>query len=663
MGPEDELLVMECCNPDAAALLAGLGERVRHVSGPHAGKCTKLNQAAGIARGEVVLITDDDCRVPEDWADSLAAAFENPLVGVVFGPSEGLSSEPGSAPPPVVPPGPAPSELWNYAHGLSMAVRRIALADVGGFDERFGPGAGGTGEEADVVLRLAERGWLCAIARGHSVHHLDWRNTVESARNVSAYQRGTGAYLGAGLRRAPRRTTKTLVLRLAHERGYWLEGGWKNLRLRTQMAVTFARGLAEGLGTAPRRFLPPPGRTGRPTDRIRVLWVTSEAPDRHQGGGNIRQAMLLEQLEDRADVTLLLVGDLEDEDVRRDVAVVAEVPRPRVRRTEGPIGRRVRDLWRVLVSRRPSEVEDNRRIRRTLQPLVNRLAADHEVVVVHHLGLAGVLRTEIGTRWILHLFDVASRRARHELETEVGRRQRWLLEREGRNAARYERQMIDTYDGLVVVSDLDAAAMGATDAHLVPNGVDLRAFTMTPVPSDQTLLLPATLDYRPNVLGACWFCDEVLPLVQQQVPDVRFALVGRNPVAEVIELAERPGVELHADVPTMAPWLAWARVVVVPLWIGTGTRLKALEAMAAGRPLVGTTIGLEGLDLVDGVHARLADDPATMATAIVELLTSDASARALGEAGRAHVTAHFSWDAIGERLDQALTERAATARS
>jgi glycosyltransferase involved in cell wall biosynthesis len=307
----------------------------------------------------------------------------------------------------------------------------------------------------------------------------------------------------------------------------------------------------------------------------------------------------------------------------------------------------------VLALRQPSDITGAARVRRVLRPVLDRVADDSDAVVVLHLALAPLARRRRRAPWILELQNVASARARQELVDEPGRRQRWLLRREAANAARAERSLVRAYDRVIVVSDEDASILGLAEPLVIPNGVEVPD-RPADLPAEPTVLLPATLDYRPNVLGARWFCDEVLPRVRSKVPDVRFALVGRHPVAEVVELATRPGVELHADVPAMGPWLAWARVVVVPLWIGTGTRLKALEAMAAARPVVGTPIGLEGLAISDGVQARVVEDPADMADAIVELLTSDASARALAGAGRRHVEARFRWEAIGRDLAEVL---------
>src|SRR5207302_4004164 len=148
-------------------------------------------------------------------------------------------------------------------------------------------------------------------------------------------------------------------------------------------------------------------------------------------------------------------------------------------------------------------------------------------------------------------------------------------------------------------------------------------FQPAPLADAPTLVFTGTLSWGPNIDGLTWFCTDVLPLVRARVPDVRLDIVGREPLPEVEALARLAGVSVHADVPSVVPWLEQARVAVVPLRIGSGTRIKALEAMAAGRPVVGTSVGLEGLDIEDGVHALVADEPPTLADAVVRVLTDD----------------------------------------
>ncbi|HEX4490322.1 MAG TPA: glycosyltransferase [Acidimicrobiia bacterium] len=667
MRPGDELVVVECCNPDAAEALGDLPVPVTHLAEAHQVKCAKLNTALRRAGHDVVLLTDDDCRVPRDWVDEMTAPFANPAVGVVFGSVRGLSELPGARAGVSLPPGAAPPEHWNYAHGASMAVRRRALRDIGGFDERLGAGSECRGgEEADVVMRAAARGWLCAIAGGATVHHLDWRDDAENRVNLLGYQRGSGAYLGAALRRDARGAAKTFALRLLHERGMWRDerrargGGF-----RPRMTVAFVGGLRRGMRLAPERYLDDRADVSdgvHAHGRARVLWVTDEAPDRNGGGGNIRQAALLDVLADGADVTVLLAGHLSDDSVRARVTAVLEVPRPRPRSREShrALRRRVRDLGRVLVRRRPADVEDSARTRHALLPVLRRIAPEFDAVIVQHLALAPLIEARTSGHWVVEVHNVPSERARQEAATETGARQRWLLARERAHAHRFQARMIAAYDRVIVVSDGDAAALTGGAAHdflVVPNGVrtDRAPVELSDAPS---LLLPASLNYRPNVLGALWFCDEVFPRVRAAVPDARFVLAGRDPVPEIRALSERPGIDVHADVPRMEPWIDWARVVVVPLHVGTGTRLKALEAMAAGRPLVGTSVGLEGLDLLDGEHARIVDDPEAMAAAIVDLLESRGDAEALAARARAHVDARFRWERVAQPVLDYLEELA-----
>jgi glycosyltransferase involved in cell wall biosynthesis len=202
------------------------------------------------------------------------------------------------------------------------------------------------------------------------------------------------------------------------------------------------------------------------------------------------------------------------------------------------------------------------------------------------------------------------------------------------------------YDLVMVMSDEDAAVLDG-EAAVVPNGVDVGRFPVTPMPSAPRLYFSASFNWDPNIDGIEWFCERVFPLVRQQVPDAELQLVGRHPNDRVRALLAQPGVVGDFDVPSVVPYLQAARVAVVPLRVGSGTRLKALEAMSAGRPVAGTTAGLEGLGLRDGEQAAIADDPGALATAIVRLCRDDVHARLMASAARRRVDKQFSWDRIG----------------
>jgi hypothetical protein len=136
-----------------------------------------------------------------------------------------------------------------------MAVRRRAAIEVGGFDERLGPGAPLHGEEHDMVLRLQEAGWLVHIADAPPVEHLDWRSEQETRRNLLVYSRGAGAFVGAALRRAPRRWSRTAVRRTKYQASLWRHGASEGRSFGPATSWAYARGLVRGLLLKPKRFI------------------------------------------------------------------------------------------------------------------------------------------------------------------------------------------------------------------------------------------------------------------------------------------------------------------------------------------------------------------------------------------------------------------------
>ena len=233
---------------------SGLGVRAQWLWCDPPGKSRQLNRAASVASGEILLLTDDDCVVSPQWVDGMVRAFEDPEVGVAFGPVRGLSAVPGP-PAPRLAPGPAPIQHWIYAHGAAMAVRRSALLEIGGFDERLGPGASAHGEEGDVVLRLREHGLACRIADAPVVEHQGWRSEAEEAWNLLVYERGGGALIGAALRRAPRSSMKVFLLRLEYQARLWTSPRRRGWMFGPRSAVAFAGGLWYGLRLEPRTWL------------------------------------------------------------------------------------------------------------------------------------------------------------------------------------------------------------------------------------------------------------------------------------------------------------------------------------------------------------------------------------------------------------------------
>ncbi len=232
---------------------------------------------------------------------------------------------------------------------------------------------------------------------------------------------------------------------------------------------------------------------------------------------------------------------------------------------------------------------------------------------------------------------------------------------------RYERLMSPKFDIVTCASEIDRQTFQRTSTEsrfeIIPNGVDIEDYQPDFGSEEEAhLIYIGSMDWYPNEDAVAFFADEVLPEIHERLPDVQFSAVGGNPSQRVQKLAENPQLFVTGRVPEIKPYFARATVFVVPLRIGSGTRLKILEALAMGKAVVSTTVGAEGLDLVDGEEILIADEPGAFAESVLRLLTDASLRRELGERGRARVERDYDWRRIGEKL-QSLYESAYAARS
>jgi polysaccharide biosynthesis protein PslH len=270
-------------------------------------------------------------------------------------------------------------------------------------------------------------------------------------------------------------------------------------------------------------------------------------------------------------------------------------------------------------------------------------------------------------------FTVPTVLFQHNVESEIWRRhvlagsnqaRRLLYGVEFVKMLRYERNMVRRFDRVIAVSEHDRQLMSEwTDASriaVVPTGVDLQQYQLSA--SSRTveplILFVGAMDWEPNIDAAEYFCREIWPLIQANVPAVQFRIVGRNPTRRVLKLASGT-VEVTGSVPSIVGHLHQAAVVVVPLRVGGGTRLKIYEAMAAGKAVVSTTIGAEGLDVHHDSDIILADDPNIFAKAVIGLLL-DSELRRRFESAAASTAAKYDWAAIGDKFGEVLQEVAKT---
>jgi glycosyltransferase involved in cell wall biosynthesis len=218
---------------------------------------------------------------------------------------------------------------------------------------------------------------------------------------------------------------------------------------------------------------------------------------------------------------------------------------------------------------------------------------------------------------------------------------------------RMERRTINRFDHVAIVSEHERTRLpdGARSVLVCPNGRDPSA-VLPPAP-DPTVAFVAAMGWRPNIDAALWLGREIWPLVLAKVPQARLLLVGRDPAPSVVGLADG-NVQVTGTVPDVTPYLAESRVVVAPLRAGGGTRLKIMEALDVGRPVVATSLGCEGGEDLVGRGVVVADTAAGLADAIASLLLDPARASALGRAGHDAVSAEHTWDRALAPLLQAV---------
>jgi glycosyltransferase involved in cell wall biosynthesis len=178
------------------------------------------------------------------------------------------------------------------------------------------------------------------------------------------------------------------------------------------------------------------------------------------------------------------------------------------------------------------------------------------------------------------------------------------------------------------------------------NGVDVDYFAPSDEPLDpDALVMTGLMRTRPNIDAAAFFVGEILPRIRAKRPGARISIVGGDPPDEVLRLASAH-VEVTGGVPDVRPYVRKASVVVVPLRMGGGTRLKVLEGLAMKKPMVSTSLGCEGIDVKHEEHLLIADAPEDFAASVLRLMDSPFTGQALAARGHALVHRRYRWQSI-----------------
>ncbi len=390
---------------------------------------------------------------------------------------------------------------------------------------------------------------------------------------------------------------------------------------------------------------------------MKVLIITDCVPYPLISGDRIRLYNLLLRIADKHEVSLATFFDPQKD--MEGLQRIQEICN-RVEIAERRPGRKLAYLPGMIkygVHGKPLElaVYHSSDLIHGIQRLVS--LVDFDIVQIEHSHMALYLEaipSNLWPRsiWTFHNVEFVRFDRFFQIERSLVKKTRaWLFSRMMRQ---WEPRYAERFGRCVAMSEVDKQYLTAANPRLrtkvITNGVDTRSFQPLPLPANSnSLIFVGSMRYAPCIDAVQFFCGEVLPRIRSVVGEVDFWIVGKDPAPEVMKL-EGNGVHVTGMVSDVVPYYDRSAVCVVPLRAGGGTRLKILEAMGLGRPVVSTTIGCEGLDIVDGKHLLIADSPEQFALQTVRLLKDRELYDRMATDARQLVAARYDWDVIADEL-------------
>lgn len=687
--PDDEIIVVDNGSDDdtlaTLAVMAGSAPMLRWISLPtNEGFAGATNRGARDAKNPVVIMLNNDMVVEPDFVQPLLDTFA--VEPDVFGVSCQIDFIDPSKPRWET--GKVHGELVRgltrlfhldrfdedliypifFAGGGASAYDRERFLELGGFDDHvFSPVYI---EDVDLGYRAWKRGWASVLAPRSKVHHKH-RGTTRRLWSEgvihSFFLKNLAALLWKNVGSWSLLTRHLAGLVLLPLKAFREEGGRCALAtykgLAKQIPVTLQGRLHES--RVPRvlrdeeilqisryrhayraRFHPEDrGTGGRP--QVLVIAPYSPAPPVH--GGAVRMLNLIREMRAACDVTLIAFTDTEAEGRIENLTLLRDLCRDVVlipRDGHGGGGWLEPSKTRGFHSRVMDEhVEywlDRRRF---------------DVVQVEYTHMAHFLpRPCAGLLRVLVEHDVtfvAQRRAREIATSLLRRLNLWY---DGLKTLRHEVAAVESADLVLTMSDDDRASLAhyvdSAPLVTVPNGVSCRDFPLRDDAEEEpaTVLFVGFFRHEPNVEAVLWFARDVLPRIRERRPDAVFRVVGAYPPQALAALAaEDARIEVTGMVPETASHYRRATVFVAPIQRGSGTRLKILEAMASGCPVVSTTIGAEGLG-AGSAEIVIADRADELASSVCALLGDPARRRTMSASARRFVERTYDWPAIARTM-------------
>ncbi len=395
---------------------------------------------------------------------------------------------------------------------------------------------------------------------------------------------------------------------------------------------------------------------------MRILFISEKLPYPLDTGGNIRTYHILRGLSERHEITLATTIDGPDQqELIRHLNPICERVVAVQTKNNGRL-KLAKDVLSSFVKSTPVVVA--RHYFHDLQLELSRILSGGHFDAVHfnHLDATAYMPSLPGGMIrVLDEHNIVSNQVTTAARSETNGLRRHYMNMQRGKTERYEKRIAGEMSLCLVCSDVDKEALskmvGKARIAVIPNGVDVNYFDSyqkaqnRPSRAENNLVFVGTLDYGPCEAAVHFFSTEILPRILSEIPDITFTVVGRNPSKRLQKLAARDRhIVLTGWVADIRPYLAAARIFVAPLLSGSGTRIKILEAMAMGKPIVSTGIGAEGIEAEDGADIVIADTPNDFSSAVTELIGNESRSKSIGDKSRALVREKYSWEGVQTSL-------------
>ncbi len=283
-----------------------------------------------------------------------------------------------------------------------------------------------------------------------------------------------------------------------------------------------------------------------------------------------------------------------------------------------------------------------------------------DLVYADHLHTAQYVPMETRALTLLDQHNVETMVLQRFADTQSWKPLQWFARREHYKMSRYEPKMCRQFDAIWVTTEVDRELIAPwllprQHIKVLPIGVDTDYFQPDGRKRDpHTLISVGTLSWPPNADGVLWFYNEVYLLIKKQIPNIQFVIVGANPPSAIQKLAEDPSVKVTGWVNDIRPYMARSTMMIVPLRGGSGMRVKILNALAMGLPVVSTSVGCEGIDVTSGDDILIADDVKTLVQRIVTLFQDQQLQQTLSKNGVRLIQERYSWKALYSQVEASV---------